>query len=312
MTTDLEPIQVGAFPPLRGVSLAPETQASFVRAAADAGLDHVCTGDHVSFFVGAGSDGLVSATSLATAHPTIPVHVAVYLLPLRHPTLVARQIADLERLAPGRLVLGVGIGGEDPHEYAICGVDPRTRGRRMDECLTVLRGLLTGTPVTFHGEFFDLDDAVILPAPRSPVPLIVGGRSAAAVRRAARFGDGWIGVWNSARRFAEVTASIAEQASAAGRVDQPRAHAMQLWCGIADQRSQARMLLAAAMERFYQIPFDNFERYSPYGTPTDIAEFLAPYVAAGCTNFNLIPQSPNMQTAIEGAVEVKRLLSKMA
>ena len=99
------------------------------------------------------------------ADATIPIFVAVYLLPLRHPTLVARQVADLELLAPGRLVLGLGIGGEDPHEYTVCGVDPRTRGRRMDECLEVLRSLLTGTPVTFHGEFFDLDDALILPAP---------------------------------------------------------------------------------------------------------------------------------------------------
>ena len=125
-------IRLGAFPPLQGAGLVPDTQAEFVRLAADAGLDHVCTGDHVSFFVGAGFDGLVSATSLASCHPTMPVSVAVYLLPLRHPTLVARQIADLELLAPGRLTLGVGIGGEDPHEYEVCGIDPRTRGRRID------------------------------------------------------------------------------------------------------------------------------------------------------------------------------------
>lgn len=302
-------IRLGAFPPLEGPVPAPGTQARFVHAAADAGLDHFCTGDHVSFFVGAGFDGLVSATSLAMAHPAMPVYVAVYLLPLRHPTLVARQVADLESLAPGRLVLGVGIGGEDPHEFAICGVDARTRGRRMDECLTVLHSLLTGTPVTFHGEFFDLDEALILPKPRSPVPLIVCGRSDAAVRRAARLGDGWIGLWNSARRFAEVAASIDEQATAAGRRDHPRAHAMQVWCGIAQERQRARTLLATAMERFYQIPFDRFERYSPYGTPVEIAEFLAPYVAAGCTTFNLIPQSPDIETAVQGAAEVKRLLA---
>jgi alkanesulfonate monooxygenase SsuD/methylene tetrahydromethanopterin reductase-like flavin-dependent oxidoreductase (luciferase family) len=302
-------IQLGAFPPLQGPALVPGLQTAFVRLAADAGLDHVCTGDHVSFFVGAGFDGLVSAASLAAVHPTIPVYVAVYLLPLRHPTLVARQIADLELLAPSRLTLGVGIGGEDPHEYAVCGIDPRTRGQRMDECLTVVRELMTGTPVTFHGEFFDLDDAVILPAPRSRVPLIVGGRSDAAVHRAAVHGDGWIGVWNSARRFAEVTAAIDEQAAAAGRHDHPRAHAMQVWCGIAPERDDARKLLSTAMERFYQIPFDRFERYSPYGTPAAIAEFLAPYVAAGCTTFNLIPQSPDIETAVEGAAEVKRLLA---
>src|SRR6476619_1431490 len=275
-------IRLGAFPPLRGPTPAPATVPTFARAAALAGLDHVCTADHVSFFVGAGTDGLLSATALAMADATIPIFVAVYLLPLRHPTLVARQVADLELLAPGRLVLGLGIGGEDPHEYTVCGVDPRTRGRRMDECLQVLRALLTGTSVTFHGEFFDLDDALILPAPPSPVPLIIGGRSDAAVRRAAQLGDGWIGVWNSARRYAEVVASIDEQAAAVGRADHPRAHAMQVWCGISDDRAEARTLLSTAMEGFYQIPFDRFERYSPFGTPADIAEFLAPYVDAGC------------------------------
>ena len=306
----MAPIRLGAFPPLQGPAPVVETQSAFVGKAADAGLDHVCAGDHVSFFVGAGCDGLVNATSLAMSHATMPVYVAVYLLPLRHPTLVARQVADFELLAPGRLVLGVGIGGEDPHEYAVCGVDPRTRGRRMDESLIVLRSLLTGTPVTFNGEFFDLDDALILPAPRTPVPLIIGGRSDAAVRRAAAHGDGWIGVWNSPNRFAEVVASIDEQAEAAGRADHPRAHAMQVWCGIADERARARKLLATAMEGFYQIPFERFERYSPYGTAAEVAEFLAPYAAAGCQSFNLIPQSPDVDTAVEGAAEVKRLLAK--
>ncbi len=302
-------IRLGAFPPLQGPGPLPEAQAAFVSKAADAGLDHVCAGDHVSFFVGAGTDGLLNATALAMTHPALPVYVAVYLLPLRHPTLVARQIADLDLLAPGRLILGVGIGGEDPHEYEVCGVDPRTRGRRMDESLTLLGSLLAGAPVTFHGEFFDVEDALILPAPRSPVPLIVGGRSDAAVRRAALLGDGWIGIWNSASRFAQVVDAIDEQAAAAGRADHPRAHAMQVWCGIADDRTQARKLVSTAMEGFYQIPFERFERYSPYGSPEEVAAFLAPYAAAGCTSFNLIPQSPDVDTAVEGAAEVKRLLS---
>jgi len=82
-----------------------------------------------------------------------------------------------------------------------------------------------------------------------------------------------------------------------------------VWCGIADDRAHARKLLATAMEGFYQIPFERFERYSPCGTADDVAEFLAPYVAAGCTSFNLIPQSPDAETAVEGAAEVKRLLA---
>lgn len=300
---------VGVFPPFDLMVSEPSGARDFLAAVHLAGLDHVCCGDHVSFFVGAGSDGLLQATAFSVLHSSLPVSMGVYLLPLRHPVLVARQLADISLLAPGRLVFGVGVGGEDPHEVEICGVDPKTRGRRMDECLVVLRELLTGKPTTFHGEFFDLDDALILPAPSEPVPIVIGGRSDAAVRRAARLGDGWLGIWNSPNRFAQVVQTIADESAAAGRGSHPGRHAMQVWCGFADDAATAREALAPAMEAFYQIPFERFEKYSPYGTPADVAEFLAPYVDAGCTAFNLVPQSPTPEIALAGAAEVKRLLT---
>jgi alkanesulfonate monooxygenase SsuD/methylene tetrahydromethanopterin reductase-like flavin-dependent oxidoreductase (luciferase family) len=259
-------------------------------------------------FAGVGFDGLVQATTLLMLHPTLPVYTGVYLLPLRHPVLVARQLADLARIAPGRLIFGVGIGGEDRHEVSICGVDPASRGRRMDECLTVVRQLLTGQPVTFHGRFFDLDEAVIAPVPAEPIPIVVGGRSDAAITRAARLGDGWLGIWNSPRRFAAAAELAAAEAARAARPDPPGRHAMQVWCGLAETRQAARACLAPAMEAFYRLPFNRFERYCPYGTAEDVAEFLAPYAAAGCAEFNLIPQSPDQDQAIAGTAAVKKLL----
>ncbi len=301
-------VSVGIFP-TRGPLDRADDARTYLAAVRDAGIDHVCCGDHVSFFVGAGTDGLLQAAALGMLHPTLPVMTGVYLLPLRHPVLVARQLSDLSQLAPGRLVFGVGIGGEDRHEVEICGVDPATRGRRMDECLRVLRELLTGAPTAFHGEFFDLEDALVLPAPAPPVPIIVGGRSDAAARRTGRFGDGWLGIWNSARRFAEVVDNVAEEAARAGRDDPPTRHAMQVWCGIGESREGARARLAPAMEAFYQIPFERFEKYSPYGTAEDVAEFLAPYVEAGCTAFNLLPQAEDRDAALAGAAAVKKLLA---
>ncbi len=309
MSVAQEPVRVGIFPttgPLGDTGDA----AAYLGRVHDAGIDHVCCGDHVSFFVGAGVDGLLQATALAMLHPTLPVMTGVYLLPLRHPVVVARQLSDLAQLAPGRLVFGVGVGGEDRHEVEICGVDPSTRGRRMEESLTVLRQLLTGAPATFHGQFFDLDDALVLPAPAQPVPIVVGGRSDAAVRRAGRLGDGWLGIWNSARRFREVVDITAEEAARAGRDDPPTRHAMQAWCSIGDTKEAARARLAPAMEAFYQIPFERFEKYSPYGTAEDVAEFLAPYVDAGCTSFNLIPQAEDRDSALAGAAAVKKLLAR--
>ena len=211
------PPRVGTFPPFTVLEQGPEATRTFLAQAAEAGADYACCSDHVSFY-GVGFDGLVQATALAMLHPTLPVHIGVYLLPLRDPVLVARQLADIGQLAPGRLVLGVGVGGEDRHEIEVCGVDPATRGARMDECLTVLRQLLTGSPVTFHGKFFDIDEAVI--APPAAIPILVGGRSDAAVQR-ARLGDGWLGIWNSPRRFAAAVALAAQEAAAAGRPTRP-------------------------------------------------------------------------------------------
>src|ERR1700761_2252066 len=170
------PVRIGMFPPSGLLEQSPETARAFMAQAEREGIDHICCGDHVSFFGGMGSDGLMQAAALAMLHPTLPVHTGVYLLSLRHPVLVARQLADLARIAPGRLVFGVGIGGGGPHEVAICGVYPATRGLRMDECLAIVRELLTGKPVTHHGRFFDLDDAAIAPADAETLPLIVGGR----------------------------------------------------------------------------------------------------------------------------------------
>jgi alkanesulfonate monooxygenase SsuD/methylene tetrahydromethanopterin reductase-like flavin-dependent oxidoreductase (luciferase family) len=299
------------FLPFGLLERGPETARAFLAQVHEAGIDHVCCGDHVSF-AGQGFDGCVQATALAMLHPTLPVYSGLYLLPLRHPVLVARQVADIDRLAPGRLIFGVGVGGEDRHEVAICGVDPATRGQRMNECLTLLRQLLTGEPVTFHGQFFDVDDAVIAPAPTGPTPIVIGGRSDAAIRRAGQLGDGWLGIWNSPHRFAAAVEMAGEEAARVDRPDPPNRHAMQVWCGIADSKQAARACLAPAMEAFYQIPFDNFERYCPYGTAEDVAEFLAPYVTAGCSEFNLIPQSPDHDHAIAGTAHVRTLLSREA
>jgi len=302
------PVRVGLFVPSGLLEQGPAAAGAFLGQAEEAGIDHVCCGDHVSFLTGLGFDGLVQATALAMLHPTLPVYTGVYLLPLRHPVLVARQLADIGAIAPGRLVFGVGIGGEDRREVANSGVDPATRGLRMDECLLIVRQLLSGKPVTHSSRFFDLDHAVIAPTPATATPIIVGGRSDAAIRRAGRLGDGWLGIWCSPRRFASAVEIAGEEASRVGRPDPPRRHALQVWCGFADSGPVARDCLATAMQAFYHLPFDRFESYCPYGSAEDVAEFLAPYVAAGCREINLIAAAPDPDQAIAGAAAVKRLL----
>jgi len=282
---------------------------SLLGRARSAGLDHVFVADHVSFYTGFGMDGMIQAATIAALEPELDVHIGVYLLALRHPLPVARQIASLCESAPGRLVLGVGVGGEDRHEVEICGVDPKTRGRRTNETLIALRGLLSGTATSHHCEFFDFDDALILPAPDPPIRIVIGGRSEAAIRRAALLGDGWLGVWCSAKRFAQVTRQIASTCEARtipGPVEWD--HGLQVWVGLSDDRTRARQRLAKAMERMYQIPFERFERYSPYGSPSEIADQLAPYIEAGCRHLNVMPIADSPEAAIDGVAEIRERL----
>src|SRR5207245_6881097 len=97
--------------------------------------------------------------------------IGVYLAGLRHPMVTARQLATISQIAPARLILGVGVGGEDRSEISNAGVDPATRGRRLDETLEVLRQLATGEAVDHRGQFFSLSNARILPPPDPRVPL---------------------------------------------------------------------------------------------------------------------------------------------
>ncbi len=285
-----------------------ERRGALLRRAAAAGLDHVFVADHVSFHDGFGMDGLVQAATLAASEATLGVTVGVYLLALRHPVPVARQIATLCESAPGRLVLGVGVGGEDRHEVEVCGVDPATRGRRTDEAVVALRGLLSGEPVTHRGEFFAFERAWIRPAPDPPVPIVIGGRSDAALRRAARHGDGWLGVWCSPKRYAEALSRIDAEAECAGRRAVRWQHGLQVWLGLDSDRARARERLAAGMEGVYRIPFERFEKYSPCGTPAQIAEFLAGYVEAGCTQINAMALAESSEAAIDGVAELKERL----
>lgn len=300
-------VRVGAGPSTGGFRDTADAEA-FVGAAAEHGLDHVFSADHVSFRDGMGMDGLVQLAWVLGRHPTMRAYCGVFLLALRHPTVVARQIATIAQLAPGRLVLGVGVGGEDPHEFESVGVSPRTRGRRTDEALDVLRALLTGEPLTHHGEFFDLDEVRVRPAPSPPVPIVIGGRSDAALHRAALHGDGWLGVWCSPARFAVAAAEVEAEAARSGRSTVEWDHGMQIWVGIDDDRDAGRARLAAAMERTYGVPFERFERYSPYGKPDEVAEFLAGYADAGCTTFNIAPVADDSSEGVAAVGEVRRLL----
>src|SRR6185312_1125031 len=108
-----------------------------------------------------------------------------------------------------------GVGGDDPRELELCGIDARERGARTSEALRCVRLLMTGEDIDFEGRFFKLQGA-IRPAPAPPIPILVGGRSDAALVRAGRCGEGWLALWISPRRFEEAVERIEAAAGEAG------------------------------------------------------------------------------------------------
>lgn len=286
-----------------------QAMASEISAA---GFDHLFMADHVSFRNGSGTDGFVEVAALSQLHPDVGVMISIYLLPLRHPLPVARQLASIANIAPGRFTFGVGIGGDDPHELEVCGVNPRRRGLRANESLAIIRGLMAGESVTFEGREFQVKDAVIRPKPKIPIPVLVGGRSDAALKRAAEFSEGWIGVWCSSKRFSEAVQFIDLEASRLGRESVPWCHGYQPWVGLDSvSGGKAESAVRRGMEKFYQIPFDKFARYTPSGTPKLVAEQLAPYIESGCRLFNLkvCSDDPSEEVALgaELVAEMKKL-----
>jgi alkanesulfonate monooxygenase SsuD/methylene tetrahydromethanopterin reductase-like flavin-dependent oxidoreductase (luciferase family) len=289
----------------------PGTRRLLLRRVAEAGLDHVTMGDHVSFHGGAGFDGMITASTLLASHDRLPVLIGVYLLGLRHPMLAARQLSTLAQTAPGRLTLGVGAAGEDRSEVSNAGVDPATRGRRLDEALALVRRLLDGGEVTFSGEFFQLDRARILPPPQPPVPIVIGGRGDVAVRRTAELGDGWLGMFCSARRFAETRQQILQATADRGR-PAPAWFGVNVWCGLDPHAGRARDMVAAKMEQLYRLPYEKFQYLAPAGTPKQVAEFLHPYVESGARHVTLIPAGPSIEAEVDAVAEVSEHLKAAA
>ncbi|MCG8927017.1 TIGR03619 family F420-dependent LLM class oxidoreductase [Lentzea sp. CC55] len=135
-------------------------------------------------------DPFVAAAAMGAVTSRIHFYTQVLKLGSRNPLLLARQIGSVAHLTGNRFGLGVGLGWS-PEEFEWCGVPYRNRGPRVDEMIDVLKLVLGGGMVEYHGDYFDFDRLQMSPAPTEPVPFYVGGHSPAALRRAARAGDGW-------------------------------------------------------------------------------------------------------------------------
>jgi probable F420-dependent oxidoreductase len=136
-------------------------------------------------------DAWALASAVAAVTSSIEILTSIYILPLRHPLIVARAAGTAAIIARGRLTMGVGVGWLK-EEFDAVGVDFERRGSRANEAIEALRALWSDGPVTFKGRFFSFGPLFLEPSPPTPIPIIVGGTSEAALRRAVRLGQGYI------------------------------------------------------------------------------------------------------------------------
>lgn len=162
------------------------------------------------------ADVLVLAGHLAARTERLHIGTGVYVLPLRPTAIVARGVATVQTLATGRFRFGVGTGWLR-EEFAALGLPFETRGAATDEMLTALRLLWSGQPTSFDGEHIAFSEIAIAPPPSHPVPIVVGGTAPAALRRAARHGDGWYGPPGDLTTAERARATIEEERSRLGR-----------------------------------------------------------------------------------------------
>ena len=188
----------------------PSFYAPLARAAEEAGYDSMVVPDSICYpqhavsrypFNPDGSREFLEDKPFLEPFSLIPALGAVtsrlrfvtfvLKLPVRDPLLVAKQATSTAVLTGGRLVLGVGISPWR-EDYEVLGVDWASRGQRMDESIAILRGLAAGGYFEHHGEIYDVPAIKIAPVPTEPIPVLIGGHAEAALRRAARLGDGWM------------------------------------------------------------------------------------------------------------------------
>ena len=269
-----------------------EETAAEARWLEELGYEYVGCGEH---FVRGNPPG-PSSTALpvlgvaAGATSTIRLLSSVVLVPFYHPTILAKLTSTLDIASGGRLILGVGVGGEFPVEFDAAGISVRQRGGRTNECLEALKQLWTQEHVDYQGRYYQLSDVTIAPPPtQQPHPPIwVAGRREAAMRRAVRYGDGWLPYLYSPERYRSSVEKINAIAEGEGRDLSGFQWANFQFISIYDTREQAAQVAAQSLGMQYRYSGDFLDIVGSYcvlGPVEECISRLQEYVDAGAKHF---------------------------
>lgn len=265
-------------------------------AVADqAGVDVLWVGDHLLWHVPI-LDPIVALGVLAAETRNVTLGTNVLQLPLRSPVLVAKAFATLSYLTGGRVLLGIGVGGEYEPEWRAAGVDPRERGRRANESLRMLRRLWAGEAE--EGRYYVAPGVPLEPAPLARIPVWVGGRSDAAYRRAATQ-DGYLGYMLTAGRYAEACDKVLAEADEPDRLT----FGYQFMTRIGGSREAALAEAVESLSKTYRTDPEPFYKYAAAGTSEDVAEYVQAYVDRGLTHASFFIHGPGWAEQVRTLVD---------
>lgn len=253
------------------------------RNAEALGYDYLLTGEHIMFHTPV-ANNMVSLAAAAGATERIKLMSGIVLAPLYPAALLAKQAAVLDVVSDGRFSLGVGVGGEFPKEFDAVGVPVAERGARTDEALQVLDLLLTQKDVHFDGRFTTLDGVSISPrGNQSPrLPFWVAGRKQVAMRRAARYAEGWLPYMYTPDMLADSMERIARYTAEAGRPAGTVRGGMFVFTCVHEDRATALDLANQQLSKQYNQDFSKMvEKYTISGSPDECIARLKQYIDAG-------------------------------
>ena len=257
---------------------------SLVQLVDRCGYDSLWAGDHISFAIPI-LDPMLQLAQAAVVSRRLMLGTSVLLLPLRHPTPVAKQVMTLDHLTEGRLILGVGVGGEFPNEYAACDVPLGERGARLSEGVQVLKKFFSGGPVSHHGRFYGpFHDVPMLPPPRQAggPPVWFAGRRDAALRRIGTLGDGYLAYVITPAMYRQSLETIATAARVAGRAPVDFGTGHLLFTRLDTTYEAALDHATETLSVRYAMDFRKAAaRYCALGTPEQVAERIRAFHAAG-------------------------------
>jgi probable F420-dependent oxidoreductase len=281
-----------------------------VAAMEDLPIDSLWAGGHIAS-PNPTTEAMMSLAQLAAVTDRVMVGTSILLLPLYEPAIVAKQIADLDRAAAGRVILGVGIGGEYPAEFRACHVPLSERGSRTDEAIGLLRDLWTAETITHQGRYYPMEEVRIHPAPAQPggPPIVVAGRKEPAMRRAALLGDGWMPYLYSPGRYAASAETIRTLASREGRDLGDFGWYAFVFVNVDPDGDRARDGAARAMAGNYNQDFKQMvDSVAAAGTPNEVVDKLTAFVDSGVRHFIF---SPALGPDGDRAAVVSRLLDEV-